>query len=82
MKIIKEILKYIILFGSLVSMATFITLVAFTAQNKLNRLIIIFSGLWVGIIIMISLCNMLWPKELIKKYQELLKNERAERSTC
>ena len=76
MKIIKEILKYIILFGSLVSMATFITLVAVTAPNKLNSLIIIFSGLWVGIITMISLCNMLWPEELIKKYQELLKNER------
>ena len=67
MKIIKEILKYIILFGSLVSMATFITLVAFTTQNKLNRLIIIFSGLWVGIIIMISLCNMLWSEELNDK---------------
>lgn len=77
MKIIKEVLKHIILFGSLVSMATFITLVAVTAQNKLNSLIIIFSGLWVGIIIMISLCNMLWPEELIKKYQELLKNERS-----
>ena len=70
MKIIKEILKHIILFCSLASMATFITLVAATAQDKLSGLIIIFSGLWVGIIIMISLCNMLWPEELIKKLKK------------
>lgn len=67
MKIIKEILKYIILIGSLVSMATFITYVAMMAQDKVNGLIIIFSGLWVGIITMLNLCYMLWPEELIKR---------------
>ena len=70
MKIIKEILKHIILLGSLISMATFITLVASMAQDKLNGLIIIFSGIWMGVIIMISLCNMLWPEELIKKLKK------------
>lgn len=70
MKIIKEILKHIILFGSLVLIAIFITLVAFTAQDTLNSLIIIFSGLWVGIIVLMSLCNILWPEELIKKLKE------------
>lgn len=70
MKIIKEILKHIILFGSLVSMATFITLVAYAAQDKINGLIIIFSGLWIGVITLLSLCNMLWPEELIKKLKK------------
>ena len=67
MKIIKEILKYIILIGSLVSIAIFITCVAMMAQDKVNGLIIIFSGLWVGIITMLSLCYILWPEELIKR---------------
>lgn len=71
MKIIKEILKHIVLLGSLISMATFITLVASMAQDKLNGLIIIFSGLWIGVIIMLSLCNMLWPEELIKKLKKI-----------
>jgi hypothetical protein len=70
MKIIKEILKHIILIGSLVSLATFITLVSFTAQDTLTSLIIIFSGLWVGVITMLSLCYMLWPDELIKKLKK------------
>lgn len=70
MKIVKEILKHIILIGSLVSMATFITLVSFTAQDTLNSLIIIFSGLWVGVIVMINLCYILWPEELIKKLKK------------
>lgn len=67
MKVIKEILKYIVLFGSLAAMATFITFIATLAQDKINGLIIIFSGLWVGIIVMINLCYMLWPEELDKK---------------
>lgn len=67
MKIIKEILKYIILIGSLVSIAIFITYVAMMAQDKVNGLIIIFSGLWAGIITMLSLCYILWPEELIKR---------------
>lgn len=67
MKIVKEILKYIILIGSLVSIATFITYVAMMAQDKVNSLIIIFSGLWAGIITMLSLCYILWPEELIKR---------------
>lgn len=66
-KILKEILKHIVLFGSLAAMATFITFVATEAQNKVHGLIIIFSGLWVGIITMLSLCYMLWPEELNKK---------------
>ena len=75
MKIIKEILKYIILIGSIISVSIFITLVAFITQNKLNRLIIIFSGLWIGIIILISLCNMLWSEKLIdKEYYYIIKN--------
>lgn len=75
MKIIKEILKYIILIGSIISVSIFITLVAFITQNKLNRLIIIFSGLWIGIIILISLCNMLWSEELIdKEYYYIIKD--------
>lgn len=67
MKIIKEILKHIILFGSLAAMSIFITLIATLAQDKINGLIIIFSGLWVGIIVMINLCYLLWPEELNKK---------------
>lgn len=75
MKIIKEILKYIILIGSIISVSIFITLVAFITQNKLNRLIIIFSGLWIGIIILKSLCNMLWSEELIdKEYYYIIKD--------
>lgn len=67
MKVIKEIFKHVVLFGSLAAMATFITYVAMMAQDKINGLIIIFSGLWVGIITMLSLCYMLWPEELDKK---------------
>ena len=70
MKILKEILKYIVLFGSLAAMATFITFVATDVQNKVHGLIIIFSGLWVGVITMLSLCYMLWPEELIKKLKK------------
>lgn len=68
MKVIKEIFKHIALFGSLVAMSTFITFVAISAQNKVHSLIIIFSGLCVGIITMLSLCNMLWPEERIFKH--------------
>lgn len=68
MKVIKEIFKHIALFGSLVAMSTFITFVATSTQDKVNGLVIIFSGLWVGIIIMLSLCNILWPEERIFKH--------------
>lgn len=70
MKIVKEILKYIVFFGSLAAMATFITFVATDTQNKVHGLIIIFSGLWIGIITMLSLCYMLWPEELNKKLKK------------
>lgn len=70
MKVIKEIFKYIAFFGSLVAMATFITFIATDVQNKVHGLIIIFSGLWVGVITMLSLCYMLWPEELIKKLKK------------
>ncbi len=70
LKILKEILKYIVLFGSIAAMATFITFVATGAQNKVHGLIIIFSGIWAGIITMLSLCYMLWPEELIKKLKK------------
>lgn len=70
MKVIKEIFKYIVGFGSLAAAATFITFIAMLAQDKITSLVIIFSGLWVGIIIMLSLCNMLWPEEDIFKHDK------------
>lgn len=67
MKTIKEILKYIVLFSSMAAMAVFLTFIATLAQDKISSLIIIFSGLWVGIIVLLNLCYMLWPEEQNKK---------------
>lgn len=63
---IKEIFKYIVAFGSLVVISTFITLVAYNMETKIKGLIVLFCGLWIAVIIMINFLTLLWPKEETK----------------
>lgn len=64
---IKGIFKHIIWWLGLISLSIFITFITYNMENKVDGLVILFSGTFLGVIILINFANTLWDLREDKK---------------
>lgn len=67
MNIVKKILKHIVWWIGLISLVTFITFIAYEVENRVDGLVVILSGTFFGVIVLVNFANTLWDLREDKK---------------